>query len=65
MMRRRAEPRVLRRRTDRVEDAVAFLLTAVAAVGLVLACSAAVDGYSRAMERGRTEAVMRIPDWPP
>ena len=60
MMGRRAELRLPYRGTDRVEDMVAWLLTVVSVLGVYLAVAAGVDGYSGAMERGRTEAATRI-----
>jgi hypothetical protein len=51
--------RTRRRATDRVEDAVAWLLTALALITVVAAFAAGVSGYSDSTDRIRVEAAER------
>lgn len=60
-MRSTRETRLPRRTTDRFEDAVAWLLAAIALLGLGAAPAAGLSEFAAGMERGRVEAATRTP----
>jgi hypothetical protein len=60
-MRSTRETRLPRRTTDRFEDAVAWLLAAIALLGLGAALAAGLSEFATGMERGRAEAATRTP----
>jgi hypothetical protein len=52
--------RSLRRRTDRIEDVAAWLLTATGILVLIVATMLGVGGYAQGMERVRSDQADRV-----